>query len=245
MDLVRSGLPRDVEAGGERFLFRPPSVDEALSLFALLPGALAGDEDDRRQFNHVLAQWLPDTLFRKLTHPAARPQDVAADVLSLVNKGLPKSDTESEPISFDELLSMPWDLIVVDISQTYNAWIEDVLRMPWPRFVLLNTRLSAADARYTLRRLLLHLLPHTTRTDEILDDLHRRALYETEEKTLDDLREETADPELQEKINALDIAIGQARLRMAHPPRGKTKTQLRQEYSKLVHERATLLRKQK
>jgi len=236
-NLVRSGLPHDVEADGVRYWLRPPTVEEALSLFALLPGELSGDDDDRRQYWRVLEGWLPTDLFRELSDPDARPEDVATDILSLINIGLPKADQEAKSMTFDELNSMRWDLIIIDLAQSYGTWIEDVLRMPWPRFVLLVTRQDAADARYTLRRLLLHMLPHTTKPDELLDDLRERARVEHEEQPPD------IDPELQARIDDLEKELNWARLKITYPPKGKTVADMMNEYVRIDMERCELLKK--
>ena len=211
-DLVRSTLPRRVweerSSGWVDVAVRPPSAREAFALFALLPGYLQGDEDDAWQLRQLLMGWLPLRLASTLTARLAEPASVARDVLELVNRGLPASpETEDKKpkLTFEALARAPWDLMAADVAHVWNLSVEDVFTLPFPKFVLLQIRLSAADARYTLRRMTLHLLPHLSDAEETIEDLRGRAGLDE-----GDVRTEAEKAEAEE----LDVRMSRALLKI-------------------------------
>lgn len=176
--LARSVMDRQLKVGGQRFAVRPPSVLEALQLFALSKGVKAEDEGDTEVWNQILDRWFSTPVHDALaSHP---PEVQVAVVLSLLRTGSPSSGHDSDRPAFDpeDEPVVHWDVLVNDYCQVYgagNPW--DVVRdTPWPFFMLMCRRMDQAKARSNSWRLEKELIPHAGKeASNLMKQMRQRA----------------------------------------------------------------------
>lgn len=178
LQLARSVMDRQLKVGGQRFAVRPPSVMEALQLFALSKGVRDGDEDDIEVWNQVLTRWLSAPVLDALCQLDAKLH--VAVVMGLLRTGSPASGDEAnaQAADVDDVPLVHWDVLINDYCQVYGAgspW--DVVRdTPWPFFMLMCRRLDQAKARANVWRLENDLIPHAGKeASNLMRQMRQRA----------------------------------------------------------------------
>lgn len=204
--LVLAGLPRMIEVSGQAVVWvRPPTVEEALGVYALLPGFAGGSETDRMTLRVLLAGWLGGSLAARVCSPHT-PQDTA---LMLLSKLLGAEEEEGEA-----LVELRWDVLILDVADATGCSAEAVLKMPWPRFLVWVKASEAGHARKVLNRLPLAILPHMGEgSAQMLEDLQKAGAMNLGGKP-----KEGAKVAVSDYVPDLEVQAGRALMRATAGP---------------------------
>lgn len=132
-ELVQSALPRRRKIAGKWLTIRPPTIEEALTLFVTQQGFVTGVSEDTGVFKDVLRQWLPtfaaDEFTKEPTDHSAIVKIVAEITLEgIVEKKNPnKGGRELENI-FRFLIGRYAVVFSVDPQRVYK-------KVGWPWFL--------------------------------------------------------------------------------------------------------------
>lgn len=164
------------------FLVRPPTLREALEIFAVRPGVEDFDETDIEVFRETLEGWLPEGLRSELHElPLGAQLQV---VLRILHEGVDmdalRSEGERKNGADDgkESGEPDWALLVGDYCDVWGGEPWEIYNtVPWPFFATMLARKDAGEARASLRRLDENTLPQASGKSrkEILARLKRTA----------------------------------------------------------------------
>ena len=131
-------LPRRVSVPGVGvFLVEPPTVQQALALYALLPDA--GEAAAGAVIEAVLAQWLPERLYAAMTGEGVSQRQRVELIAWLLRTDRSRDDGAGEHDVEDEALkwvrSRDWHQVIGEYRALYGASVAEVLSEPWPLFL--------------------------------------------------------------------------------------------------------------
>ena len=156
-DLVRAGLPRDVEVRlgwlrrKYRFLLPPPTVQDALELITSRAGYVSGDANDKGVFREALIRWVsrcnaPRRHVRKLVSEIDSLADYA---ITLVFEG-PKIKRRKRHKD-DKAPDTLWEEVVAGYAAAFpsDPWAV-YTRTSWPFFLHFMQEAARVEAKQQL-----------------------------------------------------------------------------------------------
>ena len=129
-------MPRRVRVPGVgAFLVEPPTVQQALTLYALVPDVL--DTIAGEVIEGVLADWLPERLYAAMTGEEVDPARRMELIVGLLQGSRHGEDqaTDEEGETLRWVRSRDWHQIIGEYRALYGCSVGDVLSEPWPLFL--------------------------------------------------------------------------------------------------------------
>ncbi len=172
---VRTGLPRPLLVGyGDKrtvVIVPPPSVETALVLLSMLGDAAGGDEATRSVLYPMLSRWA-GVKVAHLLMGQDDPEESARLLHRLLSEGVPEP---KESGGGSPMARVRWDVVALELCKSFGWALSEVMAMPWPRFLLVVSRLDAIEARAALRGIPLAILAHTRESESVVEGLRERA----------------------------------------------------------------------
>jgi hypothetical protein len=131
--------------------------------------------DEIRQIDRLAGVQTVSALVTALIDPDELPgaEHAAEDV----DEDTPKDDSSEQQSETQSVHEIDWPTMVAEYSRCYGQAPEDVLEVPFPRFLLMTSRVGTLEARDSLSLLTVRALPYIESEDEreeILDSLRTR-----------------------------------------------------------------------